>query len=127
LIVPIKNHTDLAELRAAFADFTMHLQGRDLVENSSPIGVRQSDSILDTDTERAHQYFSIMSFRDRLQADAAVQYITLNGTSADSTHHITYSMVDDPVFNCWQDAGWLRSSLSENLIEIMGQSYLSTG
>lgn len=99
----LKPGFQLEEFRAAFAEFTLHLQKQDLVETSSPVGIRQSDTILDTDAERAHQYFSIMSFRDRGQADAAVQHIALKGMSADSTHHVTYSMVEDPVFICWQE------------------------
>ena len=71
----LKPGFQLEEFREAFADFTLHLQDQNLVETSSPIGIRQSDTILDTDTERAHQYFSIMSFRDRIQADAAVEFI----------------------------------------------------
>ncbi|MGI9515030.1 MAG: hypothetical protein ACR2OL_19195 [Anderseniella sp.] len=94
----------LGDFRKAFAEFAVDLQRLDLVEASSPVGIRQSDTILDTDSERDHQYFSIMSFRDRGQADAAVAYIGKNGMSADATHHIAYSMVDDPVFICWQDS-----------------------
>ncbi len=100
----LKPEFQLAEFNKAFADFTQHLQGLDLVEASSPVGIRQSDTILDTDSERDHEYFSIMSFRDRRQADAAVAYIGKNGMSADSTHHIAYAMVADPVFICWQDS-----------------------
>lgn len=94
----------LANFRRAFEDFTVHVQENDLVEACSPVGFRQSDTILDTDSERDHQYFSIMSFRDRSQADAAVAHIGKNGMSADATHHIAYSMVDDPVFICRQDS-----------------------
>ncbi len=100
----LKPGFQLEEFPDAYAQFTLHLKDKNLVVASSPVGVRQSDTILDTDTERAHQYYSIMSFRDRGQADAAVEYIAVTGISADSTHHITYSMVEDPVFICWQDA-----------------------
>lgn len=100
----LKPDIQLADFRKAFADFTAHLQEQGLVESSSPVGVRQADTILDTDGERDHQYFSIMSFHDRVQADAAVDYITVNGMSADATHHIAYAMVEDPVFICWQDS-----------------------
>ena len=50
----LKQGVRLKEFQVAFADFTLHLQNLDLVETSSPIGIRQSDTILDTDTERAH-------------------------------------------------------------------------
>ena len=42
---------------------------------SAPIGARQSDTPLDTDRERSHQYFVTMSFRDRQQSDLAYQYL----------------------------------------------------
>ena len=48
----------LEDFRKAFEDFTVHLQEMNLVEASSPVGIRQSDTILDTDSERDHQYFS---------------------------------------------------------------------
>ena len=101
----LKSGVVLEDFQHAFEQFTSHLQAHDLVVSSSPVGIRQSNTILDTDTERSHQYFSIMSFADREQSDAAVQYIADSGMSPDSTHHIAYSMVEDPVFICWQDAG----------------------
>ena len=84
----LKPEVRLETFRKAFAEFTLHLQKQDLVESSSPVGIRQSDTILDTDGERDHQYFSIMSFRDRSQADAAVNYIGKHGMSPDTSHRI---------------------------------------
>ena len=100
----LKTGIQLEDFQQAFEQFTLHLQAQDLVVSSTPVGVRQSDTILDTDSERSHQYFSIMSFADRKQSDAAVQHIAQFGMTPDSTHHIAYSMVEDPVFICWQDA-----------------------
>lgn len=38
---------------AAIADFTGHMQGEDLVESVSPVGRRQTDTIMDTDAARS--------------------------------------------------------------------------
>ena len=89
--------------RQALADYTAHMRELDLVESNSPIGRRQSDTIMDTDDERDHQYFTIMTFRDRAQVDAAVDYIKAHTEPGHSIHHATYSKVQDPIFICWQD------------------------
>ncbi len=95
---------ELGTFRQALADYTAHLQELDLVESNSPIGRRQSDTILDTDGERHHQYFTTMSFRDRAQADAAVDYIKAHSRKpGHSIHHAVYSKVQDQIFICWQD------------------------
>jgi len=51
---------ELGAFRKALADYTAHLQALDLVESNSPIGQRQSDTIMDTDDERHHQYFATL-------------------------------------------------------------------
>ncbi len=94
---------ELGVFGKALADYTAHLQELDLVEINSPIGQRQSDTILDTDGERHHQYFTTMSFRDRAQADAAVDYIKARTEPGHSIHHAVYSKVQDQIFICWQD------------------------
>ena len=95
---------ELGAFRKALAVYTAHLRELDLVESNSPIGRRQSDTILDTDGERDHQYFTTMSFRDRAQADAAVEYIKAHTEPGHSIHHAVYSKVQDQIFICWQDA-----------------------
>ena len=94
---------ELEAFRRALADYTAHMHSLDLVESSGPIGVRQSDTILDTDSERGHEHFVIMTFRDRAQADAAVDTILRHQEPTDSIHMAVYGKVRDPVFICWQD------------------------
>ncbi len=94
---------ELGDFRRALANYTAHLQELDLVDGHSPIGRRQSDTILDTDSERNHQYFITMTFRDRAQADAAVGYIKSHTEPGQSIHHTVYSKVQDQIFICWQD------------------------
>ena len=74
-----------------------------LLAESGPVGRRQSDTPMDTDDERHHQYFAIMSFRDRAQVDAAYAFIMTHVEPAESSHKSVYGRVDNPVFICWQD------------------------
>ena len=94
---------ELGDFRQALANYTAHLHELDLVESNSPVGRRQSDTILDTDSERNHQFFTTMTFRDRAQADAAVGYIKSHSEPSHSIHHNVYSKVQDQIFICWQD------------------------
>ena len=63
------------EFGSAIADFAAHMQAEDLVDSIGPIGRRQTDTIMDTDDERNHEFFFIMTFRDRAQCDRAVETI----------------------------------------------------
>lgn len=83
--------------------FTKHLCTLDLLESRSAIGVRQSDTILDTDDERHHQYFVLMHFRDRAQSDKAVRYIEAGHATSSSVHEAVYANIENPMFICWQD------------------------
>ena len=75
----------------------------DLVEGNGQIGLRQSDTIMDTDDERKQSYFVILHFRDRDQLDSAVAYIETHGESGDSIHKKDCSKVEVLKFICWQD------------------------
>lgn len=92
-----------AEFRRSVADFTARLEKLDLVQSTSPVGRRQDDTIMDTDSERDHQYFFIMTFRDRAQCDRAVEQIFSRKEPEDSVHKAVYEMIRDQVFICWED------------------------
>ncbi len=94
---------ELEAFRRALANYTAHLRSLDLLESTGPIGRRQRDTILDTDSERDHEHFFIITFRDRTQADAAVTHILKHEEPTDSIHMAVYGKVQDPVFICWQD------------------------
>jgi len=99
----LKAGVTIEEFRGALAAHTAHMQTLDLVDSTGPIGRRQSDTIMDTDNERDHQYFVTMSFRDRAQCDRSVDYIHGHQQPGDAIHRIVYSKVVDPVFICWED------------------------
>jgi len=93
----------LEEFQQSLAEYTTHMHELDLVESKGPIGLRQSDTVLDTDDERKQNYFVIMHFRDREQSDNAVDYIKLHQEPGDTIHKGVYSKVQNPIFICWQD------------------------
>lgn len=94
---------DIETFRSAYADFVAYMKSIDLVEDSGPIGRRRSDTPMDTDDERGHEYFVVMSFRDRTQVDAAYALIKEHAEPSESSHNEVYKMIRNPVFICWQD------------------------
>ena len=64
----LKPDVEIGAFRAAYSDFVAYMRSIDLVERSGPIGRRQSDTKMDTDGERDHAYFVIMTFRSSLGA-----------------------------------------------------------
>jgi len=62
------------------------MQDLDLVHSNSPVGLRQSDIILDTDDKRKQKYFMLMHFKDREQSDKALTYINSHQEPAESIH-----------------------------------------
>jgi hypothetical protein len=91
------------EFRDSVSKFTEHLRGLDLAAGVSPIGKRQSDTPLDTDRERSHQYFVTMSFRDRQQSDSAYDYLKEHIEPGHSIHKAVNTRAANPIFICWSD------------------------
>jgi hypothetical protein len=98
----LKPGVEIEEFRDALSNYTAHLQSLDLVDSNGPIGRRQANTIMDTD-ERHHQYFVVMSFRDRAQCDRSIDYIIAHEEPGHSIHKAVYSLVTDQVFICWED------------------------
>jgi len=99
----LKPEISLADFQHSLSEYTAYMHGLDLVESNGPIGLRQSDTIMDTDSERDHNYFTLMHFRDRTQCDKAVDYIKTHQEPGKSIHKEVYSKVQNPIFICWQD------------------------
>ena len=95
--------TDFGSFVRAYQAFLAEMQALDLVVSSGPIGRRQNDTPMDTDEERDHGYFVIMTFRNRAQVDAAYEHIESQREPGNRTHDSVYSQVRNPVFICWQD------------------------
>ena len=99
----LKPETSIEGFRRSLADFTAHMEKIDLVGSTGPIGRRQRHEIMDTDSERDHEYYFVTSFRDRDQCDRAVEYILRHEEPTESIHRRVHSSVEDPVFICWED------------------------
>ncbi|MBT5242786.1 MAG: hypothetical protein HOL66_00920 [Rhodospirillaceae bacterium] len=99
----LKLGEDMDAFRSAYVDFVDYMKSIDLVEDSGAIGRRQPDTPMDTDNERQHEYFVIMSFRNQTQVDAAYAYIKKHVEPGESSHNDVYKKVQDPIFICWQD------------------------
>ncbi len=99
----LKPEIAMDNFRHAIAEFMEHMKANELVHSSGPIGRRQRDTIMDTDSERDHEFFFILSFRDREQCDRAVEYILPHEEPGESIHKAVYSKVKDQVFICWED------------------------
>jgi len=99
----LKPEFSLDDFRKSVADFTKHMQEIDLVLSTGAIGRRQINTIMDTDRERNHEFFFIMSFRDREQCDRSVEYLLPHEEPGESIHKEVYSKVKDQIFICWED------------------------
>ncbi len=99
----LKPDVEIGAFRAAYLDFVAYMQSIDLVAHTGPIGRRQRDTRMDTDGERDHEYFVIMSFRDRAQVDAAYSRIRPHQEPTESVHKAIQSKMRNPIFICWQD------------------------
>jgi hypothetical protein len=99
----LKPEIAMDNFRHAIAEFMEHMKANELVHSSGPVGRRQRDTIMDTDTERDHEFFFILSFRDREQCDRAVEYILPHEEPGESMHNAVYSKVKDQIFICWED------------------------
>lgn len=95
--------TTLEAFREAVERFDAHLELHGLVHETGPIGRRQKHPVMDTDEERDHEYFFVMSFEDRAQCDRAVEHIYAHREPADSIHGAVLEKVADPIFICWED------------------------
>ncbi len=99
----LKPGEDIGAFRSAYMNFVAYMKSVDLVESSGPIGRRESDTPMDTDDERDHEYFAVMSFRDRTQVDTAYAYIMKHVEPGETSHNNVFEKVQNPVFICWQD------------------------
>ena len=93
----------IEEFRQALAEFTARLGQMDLIHSTGPIGRRQRHEVMDTDGERNHEYYFVLSFRDRAQCDRAVELIFRHEEPEETIHNAVSSIVHEPIFTCWED------------------------
>lgn len=95
--------TSIEEFGTALDTFSEMMIAKDLVVTTGPIAQRCKHPIMDTDDNRSHQFFFVMSFRNREQCDAAVKHIQGAATDSDPVHRAVYANIVDPIFSCWID------------------------
>ncbi len=99
----LKDGVTVSDFEQSYRAFVAYMRNNGMVETSGPIGNRQRDTKMDTDAERDHQYFVIMSFRDRAQVDLVYAHLKPHKEPAESVHASVYSKARNPIFICWQD------------------------
>ncbi len=99
----LKPDEDLQDFRNSYAAFVKELTEAQLIVSAGPIGKRVADTPMDTDDERHQSCYSVMSFRDRPQLDAAYDHIAMQQSLSTQTHTDMYPRVTNAVFVCWED------------------------
>ena len=99
----LKPEVDLQAFRSSYHVFCERMQAEGLLVETGEIGRRESDTPMDTDEDQAPEYYSLMSFRDRQQLDAAYAYIEGLDAQGKADHVAVSDAVLGPVFTCWRD------------------------
>ena len=68
----LKAGVEMPNFRAVYLDLVAYMQSVGLVESTGPIGQRQSDTKMDTDGERNHEYFFRGTLRKCVNREMAV-------------------------------------------------------
>lgn len=83
--------------------FLDDLKTADMIADAGPLGQRVEATPMDTDAGRTQRYFSVMTFRDGEQLDAAYAHIDARARPATQTHLKMYRRLTNTVFLCWED------------------------
>lgn len=101
----LKQEVNFEDFRKNYSTFVNAVRALNLVETAGPIGQRIENTPMDTAGPNEPMYFSIMSFKDRIQLDAAYEHLLKANETHDVqiTHHNINKAVENAVFTCWQD------------------------
>ncbi len=99
----LKPGQDFDDFVADYATFLDDLRAADMIESAGPLSRRVQNSAMDTDMSRTQNYFSLMSFRDRAQLDAAYAHIETRYRPGTDSHLSMYRRLTNTVFLCWED------------------------
>ncbi len=95
---------NIEDYRSTLNRFSSLMKENDLIVGTGPVLERCRHPIMDTDKDRAHQYFFVISFTDREQCDAAVRNIQAAHPESDPVHRAIYRDIIHPIFSCWVDS-----------------------
>ena len=94
---------DEASFIEAYRVFVQELYDARLITDARPMGRRVSDTPMDTDKDRSHQFFTILTFRERAHMDAAYAHIEARMRAVTGEHAAMYARTTNQIFTCWQD------------------------
>lgn len=94
--------TTVDEFQKSLADFSVYMREHERLQSVGKLGLRCSDTPMDTDDSRALDYYFIMSFRDKAQCDAAYAFIDTD-SATHTSHTDVISKVRNAIFICWED------------------------
>lgn len=94
---------EIGAFKRLYRGFVEAMEHKGLIVSAGPVARRERDTPMDTDDERDHEFFSVMTFSERAQLDAAYAYISEQVEPGRSEHQQVFKWVADPVFICWRD------------------------
>jgi len=99
----LKAGIELDDFQGSLEELDKHFRKIGLVHSTGRIGRRQRHPVMDTDDERNHEYFFVMTFENRAQCDRSIEHIYAGEEPGHSIHRAVWQKVDSPVFICWED------------------------
>jgi hypothetical protein len=99
----LADHVDIDDYRARLDRFSVFMKNNGLIVDTGPVMERCRHPIMDTDENRRHQYFFVISFTDREQCDAAVRNIQAAHADSSAVHRALFEDIIMPIFSCWVD------------------------
>ncbi len=96
---------DFDEFEQDYLRFVDTIRNSDFIKSADPIGRRIKDTPMDTAGDEEPEFYSIMSFKDRKQLDAAYEYLLNPAVPGNDkiAHQKIHKAVINSVFTCWQD------------------------
>jgi hypothetical protein len=99
----LRRGQDLTQFAETYGKFVDELYDADLIVDARPMSRRVSDTPMDTDDDRSHQFCSILTFRSRAHMDAAYAHIEARMRAVTGEHRDMYRRTANQIFTCWQD------------------------
>lgn len=99
----LREGIDVETFRTLYAEFVATMEQSEMILSAGPLGRRERDTPMDTDEDRDHAFFSLMTFADRAQLDASYAYILERSAPGRAVHDGMFRWVKDPIFICWRD------------------------
>lgn len=99
----LRDGENFNDFQIAYEKFVKVAKEAGIIEDATPIGMRVSNTPMDTDAGRIQKYFSTMYFRDRTQLDQSYAKLEAQIEPDHTVHLDMYRRAKDSVFTCWED------------------------